>query len=429
MLKISKTLLLLSFIPLIFTISQTWWIVVTRNNLSKSYQLTSNEINTKYDDVQRRKFMFELKNKLKSSSNSFDSNAFRYKIDNDYNPNYERANATILMLVRNEELEGALDSMRQLEDRFNRRYHYDWVFLNDVPFTEEFKEATTLMASGEAKYSMIPPEDWNCPNAINQTQYEYNLAKMQEDGVLYGDSKSYRNMCRFNSGYFFRQKILDQYDYYFRVEPNVKYFCDFPYDPFKIMDQRKLKYGWVIGLYEYENTIETLWDTVKEYIQLDQNKTEQERDIDMSTNAYNFITDKSQIGKYGPVTGSHSDYNLCHFWSNFEIGDLNFFRSERYLRFFEYLDQAGGFYYERWGDAPVHSIAVSLLLNRNEIIHFDEIGYSHAPFNTCPISDIGLLSQRCRCENPNDNIAIEQHSCLMRWWKNGSGKFFLQEDN
>ncbi len=46
-------------------------------------------------------------------------------------------NATIVMLVRNFELEGALSSMRYLEDRFNKRYKYPWTFLNDVPFTKE----------------------------------------------------------------------------------------------------------------------------------------------------------------------------------------------------------------------------------------------------------------------------------------------------
>jgi alpha 1,2-mannosyltransferase len=50
-----------------------------------------------------------------------------------------RANATIVMLVRNAELEGALNSIRQLEDRFNRKHGYPYVFLNDVAFTENFK--------------------------------------------------------------------------------------------------------------------------------------------------------------------------------------------------------------------------------------------------------------------------------------------------
>jgi hypothetical protein len=45
--------------------------------------------------------------------------------------------ATILMLVRNSELQEALSTMRQIEDRFNKNYKYPWTFLNDDIFTEE----------------------------------------------------------------------------------------------------------------------------------------------------------------------------------------------------------------------------------------------------------------------------------------------------
>ena len=55
-------------------------------------------------------------------------------------------------------------------------------------------------------------------------------------------------------------------------------------------------------------------------------------------------------------------YNLCHCksskslsielftirldWSNFEIADMDFWRSEAYQKFFEFLESSGGFYYE-----------------------------------------------------------------------------------
>lgn len=39
-------------------------------------------------------------------------------------------------------------------------------------------------------------------------------------------------------------------------------------------------------------------------------------------------------------------YNLCHYWSNFEIADLDFWRGEAYTKFFDYLESKGGFYYE-----------------------------------------------------------------------------------
>jgi len=40
-------------------------------------------------------------------------------------------------------------------------------------------------------------------------------------------------------------------------------------------------------------------------------------------------------------------YNMCHFWSNFEIARLDFFRSKEYEDFFQMMDHSGGFWMER----------------------------------------------------------------------------------
>lgn len=40
-------------------------------------------------------------------------------------------------------------------------------------------------------------------------------------------------------------------------------------------------------------------------------------------------------------------YNMCHFWSNFEIARLDFFRSKAYEDFFQMMDRSGGFFMER----------------------------------------------------------------------------------
>lgn len=70
-------------------------------------------------------------------------------------------------------------------------------------------------------------------------------------------------------------------------------------------------------------------------------------------------------GPSGPSTSSS-----CHFWSNFEIGDLDFWRGEAYSKYFDHLEAAGGFYYERWGDAPVHSIGAGLFARKDQIKFF-----------------------------------------------------------
>lgn len=53
----------------------------------------------------------------------------------------KRANATFVILCRNSDVDGTVRSVREIEDRFNRRYRYPYVLLNEVPFTEEFKKS------------------------------------------------------------------------------------------------------------------------------------------------------------------------------------------------------------------------------------------------------------------------------------------------
>jgi hypothetical protein len=40
---------------------------------------------------------------------------------------------------------------------------------------------------------------------------------------------------------------------------------------------------------------------------------------------------------------------------------------QAYEEYFRYLDQTGGFFYERWGDAPVHSLGAVMLLNSSQV--------------------------------------------------------------
>lgn len=56
-----------------------------------------------------------------------------------YSPD-RKANATFVMLVRNSDLPGIMSSMKQIEDRFNRKFNYPYVLLNDEPFTEDFQK-------------------------------------------------------------------------------------------------------------------------------------------------------------------------------------------------------------------------------------------------------------------------------------------------
>ena len=288
-----------------------------------------------------------------------------------------RENAVIVVLARNSDLQGLKYSLTQFEFRFNSKYHYPYVFLNDVPFSEEFKTGISAKISGKAEFGLIPSEHWSYPEWIDVPKADEARKAMEEKKVIYGGSLSYRHMCRYNSGFFFRHPLLLQYDYYWRVEPDVEFTCNIDYDPFTFMRENGKEYGFTITLKEIRETIPTFWSTTKKFM-------EANKDL---VHPRNFLD---------PVfTDYTGKYNMCHFWSNFEIASFKFLRSEAYLKYFDYLDKAGGFFYERWGDAPVHSIAAGMFLPIEKIHFFEDIGYLHAPFQNCPAKE--SLRNKCTC--------------------------------
>ncbi|KAJ6496691.1 glycosyltransferase family 15 protein [Mycena vitilis] len=308
----------------------------------------------------------------------------------------QRANATFVFLCRNSDIEGAVASVQSMEDRFNKNYNYPWVFLNDEPFTEEFKQRVSVLTDAPVSFGLIPKEHWVQPDWIDEDRARRGRLKMMSQRIIYGGSVPYRNMCRFNSGFFFKHELLQPYRYYWRVEPDVKFFCALNYDPFAWMAEHDKVYGFTISLLEHEPTVATLWDSVKEFMD------QYPHLIQQPTNSMDFLSNDG--GK---------KYNMCHFWSNFEIADMDFWRGEAYTRFFEFLEAKGGFYYERWGDAPVHSIAASLFARPDQIHFFRDIGYRHESFQHCP-SGSQWTAGRCACD-PNDSFDYTTHSCLKRF--------------
>jgi alpha 1,2-mannosyltransferase len=303
----------------------------------------------------------------------------------------KRANAAIVILVRNRERDQLIETLENFKQVFNDEYDYPFVFLNDEPFTEAFKEGIKSKISEKVEFGLIPESHWSYPPWINQTYAAECRAEMGRRGVIYGGSESYRHMCRYNSGFFFRHPLLEKYDFYWRIEPTVRFLCKLDFDPFVHMQEEGKKYSFVISFKEYQETIPTLWDTTKEYMEARK----------LQPSWFNFFKDE------------RGEYNLCHFWSNFEIGDLRYFRSSEYIDYFDYLDKKGGFFYERWGDAPVHSLAAGLLLKKSEVLFFNDIGYYHNPYSHCPSNE--LFKSKCKCDIGYQSDEVSKNSCVSRF--------------
>lgn len=349
-----------------------------------------------------------------------------------------RANASLVMLARNSELEDVVKLMDSLERHFNQWFSYPWVFLNDVEFSEEFKSTVQSHTKAKCEFGTVAPEKWNFSPDIDKDFFSESIESQGDRKILYGNMESYHKMCRFYSGEFFKHPLVQKNEWYWRVEPDVQFFCDLTYDPFIEMAKHKKKYGFTVAITEIYYSVPTLFSTTKAFIRDNKIKVK---------SAWEFVADKyrSVNGKnaanyrdYGRVTEKEfeiqvekdlnlrrllakkgktdrdfaeikdsdnirnifeeaytkpsiaidkfddEEYNLCHFWSNFEIARTDLFLSDEYQAYYEYLEKDGGFYKERWGDAPIHSIAVAMFLEREELHYFRDIGYKHTTMGHCP---------------------------------------------
>jgi alpha 1,2-mannosyltransferase len=300
-----------------------------------------------------------------------------------------KINACIFVLARNEDLIDLVNTIKRLESIFNQKYNYPYVILNNVPFTALFKNEILKHTQSLVEFGQIAKNEWSLPKWINKKRFNY-LLNTSHQHVYKANLVSYHHMCRYLSGFFFRHGLTLKYDYYWRIDPHLTFTCEFKEDPFRTLYDNDKLYGFALALHEIPDTIPSLWYTIQKWL-IQSGYTTNKK------NALNFISDDQ--GK---------TINLCHFWNNFEIASFSIFRTESYLNYFNYLDQSGGIYYERWGDAMIHTFYVSLMLRQDQIHRFENIGYGHIDNFNWPIN------RRIKCVNKT-SANSGSHYCTRYW--------------
>ncbi|KAH6848154.1 glycosyltransferase family 15 protein [Chaetomium sp. MPI-CAGE-AT-0009] len=374
-----------------------------------------------------------------------------------------RESAALVMLARNSELDEARETIRNIEAQFNQWFNYPVVFLNNEPWDPDFVRELNASVSGKAIFDTIPAADWSYPDGIDPTTARQSMARQAAAGVWNGGKESYHHMCRFYSGAFYTQPALAPFKWYWRLEPGVRYTCAVTYDPFAAMARHGKTYGFTIALWEEPNTCPTLFrevDTFRRAHHLPKSPSWNAMlDVPLPWYLQPYPVRKlAGLLLRAPHTTAAGDrWSLCHYWSNFEIASLDFFRGDAYQSLFRHLDARGGFYHERWGDAPVHSLAAHLLLAPGELHHFSDLGYHHEPFFQCPGNapgegqlpgnealaeggrDPGWSEESegaigCRCRCPDRRRRNNRAICLERmgrpaaakrtsWWDRWKGRY------
>ncbi|KAK0385948.1 hypothetical protein NLU13_7123 [Sarocladium strictum] len=366
-----------------------------------------------------------------------------------------RANAAFVILARNSDLDGVVQSLKSVERHFNRWFHYPYVFLNDGDFDDTFKSTVTNYTSGAVEFGKVGPDMWGYPDWMDVKAAKEGIAKQGDAAVMYGGLESYHHMCRFYSGFFYKHPLLLKYEWYWRVEPDIKYFCDITYDPFLKMIEHNKTYGFTIAIQEFRETVPNLFRYASAYKRINKIKStnlwemfvepvdiQADKAVDTDPRPPQEMKEQSKHFKLesDPEAMEGESYNTCHFWSNFEIAKLSWFRSKEYEAFFDMMDRSGGFWMERWG----------ALLEVKDIHYFRDIGYRHTTIQHCPANAPGKqlprepyleettvdkrqrqredaywddwddelengVGCRCRCDRDVVDVEGKEGSCIAEW--------------
>ncbi|MCJ1345810.1 alpha-1,2-mannosyltransferase (Kre5) [Peltigera leucophlebia] len=340
--------------------------------------------------------------------------------------NGPRANAVLVILARNQELEGVIQSIKSMERHFNRWFHYPYVFLNDGDFNATFKETIMNHTSSPVEFGKVGPSMWGYPDWVNADVAREGIRKQGDKAII----DPFIHMERANKTYGFTIAVKELKE----TVPNIFRYAS----AYKRMNNL---------------TSQGLWEMFAEPAEKPKPPTKDSKYKGPPLPEEILSTDPGQRGlpDIDPEAMDGEVYNMCHFWSNFEIARLDWFRSKEYNDFFDMMDRSGGFWMERWGDAPIHSLAAGALLAPKDIHYFRDIGYRHTTIQHCPANAPGnrqlarppfmemtTLDEKkrkeedeywdswdsvkengvgCRCKCDTDIVDVEgkQGSCLPEW--------------
>lgn len=187
-------------------------------------------------------------------------------------------------------------------------------------------------------------------------EIEFGVPSHIDESQIHAASPlGYKHMCRFFSNQVFNDPNVAKHMYYCRMDSDSMIRDKIVVDIFESAKDADLGYGYVSS--EFYDNLEYsigLWNVAALY----------------------FASNPSRYNQLGNLKMGRCFYN------NIEVCKTAWFRSDKWRKFFEYIDAAGGIYYERWGDHTIRFIGVCMMMHPNRIRKISGVHYEHQKFST-----------------------------------------------
>ena len=256
----------------------------------------------------------------------------------------DQPKAAVYYLVRSDRIRILGESLKALDKYFNNRFKYPVIIFHERNFTAYHRAQLREVTTSNLYFQLI---QFTIPDFIVQpfpkSECNYPVG--------------YKHMCRFHSLGVYEQPIIKQLDYTWRLDDDSFILSNINQDIFRFMSDKDLVYGYTFVTNDAGRCVQHLW-----------------------TNATSYIRDnhiKTQFFDKWPDTKMY--------YNNFEVSATKLWYSTEYKEYINMIDRAGGIYYNRWGDAPIKSIAVSMFVPENKTHCFCDVKYKHQGMHRDPL--------------------------------------------
>ena len=177
---------------------------------------------------------------------------------------------------------------------------------------------------------------------------DFSAEHLGMEGLTPGQ-KGYRHMCHFFANDIFMREELRGYDFYMRLDVDSYVLSKVRYNVFERMRREGRKYAYRMVMNERAKVVRGLLAAATAH-----------------------FTANPAPGVQAPAVRKVRLY-----YTNFEICDLEWFRSDGWQRYFAAIDATGGIWRHRWGDAPIRWLGLQYLLRPDQTLCLRWMAYFH----------------------------------------------------
>lgn len=182
---------------------------------------------------------------------------------------------------------------------------------------------------------------------------EFKLPDCVDKSRICGERLGYMHMCHFFANDIFSHPALADFEYYCRLDTDSFIMSPVYVNLFDWARANDCKYGFIDdAITDNPSFFPGLWATGGE-----------------------FARANPQYPTYARLYTEIPEGRV--YYTNFELCNMAWFRSEPWTRYFDAIDKAGGIYYHRWGDHTIRYMGVRLFMPPVNIRRVTFIHYRH----------------------------------------------------